>query len=737
MRQLGYLFLLCFFWTSALPAQSEADITGVVQDSLTGRPIADAAVSVLGTPVGAYTSREGEFSLTDLYQGSYRITISHIGYHSHTMQISTSRDIPTHLTVRLRPRRYQLPLVIVEENRDQPQAIEISRSELQESQAETLDEVLAHHPEISVSTQSSTGGTQVRIRGSDANQVLVLLDGVPLNDPMTGSVDLSQIPAGLVESVTIHTRGSSAEYGSGAFAGVVNIRTRSRPLERLLVKPGVGTPGRFGLSGDFSGKLSSWTYHLFAEHRDFRNDYTFTYQRPDGTTVHDTRQNADFRMQSLQAGITNSSDSSRFNLRTSYLRSQRGIPGRIYQWTPYARSNDRRFGISGSWQQQWNSLSLHVQSSYGQAVSSMQNHPPSDAPLQYRTVPAYSTEYDHHSFRNHLQMKHRTTDVLTLKGDLQHQRTGFDQQDTASAFAFASPIHATEQQYGAGFGANVHLPLPERDWQVNLQPMLRYSQIDVRSSSRAFSYPFRSYSLHLSFSWNGMIPGSIYTDVNRSFRIPTFGDLFYQDFRVSGNPDLRPEKGTEQSIGFRLSGGKWFSGTLNAEMFRKTVTDQIIWVTGSFGNFTPTNTDSRITGQSASFDWELPEERLFGQIFFERLVALDRTVNHAVRNKQLPFRPRYRAQLSLGSRLEWLEITYHHRYRGRQFITRSNTKALPPYDLGDLIISAKIDSRALSPFHITVGTRIDNLWDTAYQTMDRMPEPGRTFLISLTLGYTP
>ncbi len=735
MRQLGYLFFLWFVWISSLPAQSETNIIGVVRDSLTGQPIADAAVSVLGTPGGAYTNRQGEFSLADLYQGTYQIAISHIGYHSRTVRVSTSRDLPTYLTVPLRPRRYHLPPVIVEEKREEPQAIEISRSELQESQAETLDEVLAHHPEISMSTQSSTGGMQVRIRGSDANQVLVLLDGIPLNDPMTGSVDLSQIPAGLVESVTIHTRGSSAEYGSGAFAGVVNIRTRSRPLERLQIKPTIGTPGRLGLSGDFSGKLSSWTYNLFAEHRDVRNDYAFTYQRPDGTRVHDTRQNTDFRLQSLQAGIIRSTDSGRFNLRTNFLRSQRGIPGRIYQWTPYARANDRRFGAWGSWQQQWDTLSLDVQSSYGQATTRMHNSPPPDAPLRYRTVPAYSTKYEHHSLRNRLQLTHQTTDGLSLEGDLQHQRTGFDQEETASDYA--RPIHAAEQQYGAGFGGKLQLPLPAMDWQLKIQPMLRYSHIDVRSSSLAFSYPFRSYSVNLSLTWNRRISGAVYANSNRSFRIPTFGDLFYQDFRVSGNPDLRPERGSEHSMGFRLFGGEWFSGSLNGEVFRKTVTDQIIWVTGSFGNFTPTNTDSRITGQSVSFDWELPGERLFGQIFFERLVALDRTPNHALFNKQLPFRPRYRAQLSLGSRLEWLEITYHHRYRGRQFITRANTKALPPYDLGDLIISAEIDPRARSSFHITVGARIDNLWETSYQTMDRMPEPGRTFLISFTLGYTP
>jgi len=735
MRQLRYLFLYCIVFTASLSAQSVTNISGVVRDSLTGQPVADAAVTVAGTSTGAYTTARGAFSLTGLYQGTYQITVSHIGYQPRTVRVSTAGDMPVHLTVQLRSRRYQLPPVIVEADRAGSQVEQISRAEIRASQAQTLDEVLAHHPEVSVSTQSSTGGSQVRIRGSHANQVLVLLDGVPLNDPITGSVDLSQIPAGLVEHITIRTRGSSAEYGSGAFAGVVDIRTRSRPLKRLQIQPSIGTPGRTGVSGEFAGELSARTYNLFAEHRDFRNDYRYTYRRPDGTTVRDTRQNADFRMQSLQAGMTRSTGSGRVNVRANYLISQRGIPGRIYQWTPYARSDDRRFGLSGSWQQQWHALALHLQSSYGQATSDMQNIPPPDAPLKYRTVPPYSIGYTHHSLRNRLQITHQTADFLSLEGDVQYQRTGFEQRDTASDFA--GPIHATEKQYGTGFGGNIHLSLPRRGWRVALQPMVRYSHIDVQSSSQGFTYPFPSYSLHLSLSWDGLISGSVYADANRSFRIPTFGDLFYQAFRVSGNPDLRPEQGTEQSLGLRLSGDGRFSGSLNGEIFRKTVTDQIIWVTGSFGNFTPTNTDSRITGQSVSFDWELPGEWLFGDAYVEHLRALDRTPNHAVFDKQLPFRPQYRAQFSLGSRLDWLEITYYHRYRGQQFITRSNTKVLPAHDLGDLTFSVDIEPPPVLPFDITAGGRLENLWDVSYRTMDRMPEPGRTFLISITLSYQP
>src|SRR5690606_6681226 len=70
------------------------------------------------------------------------------------------------------------------------------------------------------------------LRGSGADAVLVLLDGVELNDPITGEADLSAVPADGMESVTVLVGARSAAYGPRAEAGVILIETRGDAADR-------------------------------------------------------------------------------------------------------------------------------------------------------------------------------------------------------------------------------------------------------------------------------------------------------------------------------------------------------------------------------------------------------------------------------------------------------------------------------------------------------------------------
>ena len=79
-----------------------------------------------------------------------------------------------------------------------------------------------------VDSQSGENNATISIHGSDANQVLVLMDGSRLNNPQTGEVDLSEIPFNEVEKVEVVRHGNTAVYGSGAYAGVVNFKTSQK-----------------------------------------------------------------------------------------------------------------------------------------------------------------------------------------------------------------------------------------------------------------------------------------------------------------------------------------------------------------------------------------------------------------------------------------------------------------------------------------------------------------------------
>lgn len=104
----------------------------------------------------------------------------------------------------------------------------IAGEDLENRQIRVLSDALRSVPSLALSSSGSVGGlTQIRIRGSEANQVLVVLDGIEVNDPSFGSeFDFSSLLAHEVERIEVLRGPQSALWGSDALAGVINIVTK-------------------------------------------------------------------------------------------------------------------------------------------------------------------------------------------------------------------------------------------------------------------------------------------------------------------------------------------------------------------------------------------------------------------------------------------------------------------------------------------------------------------------------
>ena len=103
----------------------------------------------------------------------------------------------------------------------------ISRQDILDRNAASVQDLLREVPGFSVSQQGSHGAvSQVRIRGAEANQVLVLINGIEVNDLAQGSeFDFSQISTNDIERIEIVRGPQSALWGSDAMAGVIHIIT--------------------------------------------------------------------------------------------------------------------------------------------------------------------------------------------------------------------------------------------------------------------------------------------------------------------------------------------------------------------------------------------------------------------------------------------------------------------------------------------------------------------------------
>ncbi|WP_299191550.1 TonB-dependent receptor [uncultured Erythrobacter sp.] len=101
----------------------------------------------------------------------------------------------------------------------------VSAEEMEQRQVRDVADVLRDVPGVAVS--SVAGQTQLRLRGSEANHVLVLVDGIEVSDPFSGEFDIGTLQAEIGSRVEVLRGPQSALYGSDAIGGVVAYDSRS------------------------------------------------------------------------------------------------------------------------------------------------------------------------------------------------------------------------------------------------------------------------------------------------------------------------------------------------------------------------------------------------------------------------------------------------------------------------------------------------------------------------------
>ncbi|WP_375392016.1 TonB-dependent receptor plug domain-containing protein [uncultured Sphingomonas sp.] len=163
----------------------------------------------------------------------------------------------------------------------------LDRDLIERRQTVVLSDLLATTPGVTVSRNGGIGGlTSVRIRGAEAEQTLVVIDGVRVNDPSSpgGGFDFANLLAASVDRVEVLRGPDSVPWGSAAIGGVVNIVTQ-RPTDALQLRAQAegGSDGTAFASAGVSGGTGALTGALTTGY--LRTDGVSAYARgtePDG-----------------------------------------------------------------------------------------------------------------------------------------------------------------------------------------------------------------------------------------------------------------------------------------------------------------------------------------------------------------------------------------------------------------------------------------------------------------------
>ena len=219
--------------TAQTPGAREGGIVrGEVHDPR-GAPIRGAVVGVPGTTLYTFTDAAGRYRLALLSAGEVHLRAAAIGYAPATAVVTLADTARADFTLALSPLELT-PLDLVSTKVPQfaePAAsvAQVTEEEIARRAINTVDDAV----DKAAGVQILNG--QINIRGSTGyvqglnSRVLLLVDGVPMNEGDRGGINWDLIPADQIERVEILKGAGSSLYGSAALGGVVNLTTRDVP----------------------------------------------------------------------------------------------------------------------------------------------------------------------------------------------------------------------------------------------------------------------------------------------------------------------------------------------------------------------------------------------------------------------------------------------------------------------------------------------------------------------------
>jgi len=543
----------------------------------------------------------------------------------------------------------------------------------------------------------------VGVRGSAAHQTLVALDGVVLPDPLGSGVDLSFLPAEFLDRIEILRGGASAQYGSGALGGVINLVSRK-----------VGGQGYWGRLS--AGSFGTWTGHvgttfeadsmgflLMASGLTTAGDYRFVDDRQTPYNPYDDRDVTRENNFARQAGLLikarrRFSNGAMLRLTQKFMLMARGVPGLMGFTASQAKESgwtellDLRASILAG------SLLLEGGANLFIAGRELQD------PLGELTGTKLDQSQELRVLETHLKALVPFGASHMVSSRLNWRWTGLDDD------GFANP----ERQCLA-IDASAQFKLAAETLEIN--PWLRLEHTSDAGWQLAPG---------LGLAYEIQAGLLVKSNLARAYRVPNFNELYMRGGFQVGNPDLVPEQGWTLDAGLEWRPSKSYRVSLAG--FYARYSQLIVFEPISNFRYKPLNTDGADIG-GIEFEASLrPLRWLNLAAHYTFLLPIDRSGKPNRDGNDLPGRPRHTAGLRLNGKWNrWLARAAVS-FVGANFINQANTKQLTYRFLLNLGLGVDAGSG------MTVMLEARNLLNNQIQDVRGLPLPGISFF--LTIGIT-
>ena len=437
-----------------------------------------------------------------------------------------------------------------------------------------ISSVLDNLPGIDIRAYSLIGGaTSLSLFGSSSQQVLVLLDGRPLNSPSLGVADLGSVPTDNLKKIEIVNGPISSLYGANALGGVVNFVTRS-PLD-------------FTERGAYyDASLLYGTYHTNRINlgTGIASNYFGVLVNANQENSAGYRTNDDCLKQGIGVKLGYHNLNNRAQLDFDVQTKENGLPGPkpvptsipLYGDSTassiYDRTADTSFYVRGDW-----NLALNPKFSFQLIPNFSKNR------TRFLWVDAYSVDtalyhdrYGAQTIGASLITNYQGSAGIRVNGGLDFKQDDFQ----ASSYLY-NELAGNYQ---------------DTTWQAKAQRLGIFGEANIVLAKYAILVPssrwdwnsdfgnFFSPGLGILFPLNSRI--RVRTHFGKAFRAPTFNDLYWPK---SGNLGIKPEHGDALQLGIDWNQNENTSFSLTG--FARKTRDLISWVPDTAGIWRPTNID--------------------------------------------------------------------------------------------------------------------------------------------------
>ena len=574
---------------------------------------------------------------------------------------------------------------------------------------------------------------EISIRGSSSEQVSVLIDGIPINNPLGGGANISSIPLSSIEKIETYRGGAPFSLGSQAIGGIINIKTLSPKKNGVDVSVSIGSFGYKKTGFSYCAnkkKISVITDFQYSEaDNDFKyvNDNSTNLIKEDDFT--ETRKNNYFKKFSAFAKLDYKvSDIYSFKTAVSGAYEKKGLSGVFYNASESAKLNNSDYLIQSSF----------IRKKFFSMPGSM------EFSFYYKN----NAEKFSDPNREIGWVKRDTNDKTKRFGASVSMNFYFAENSKSSLNAYYNKVKFSPDD---AYGNNQFLFQKRDEIKVSAEHLILLFSEKLSVSSGAMIERFEnqtnagkkyifaknpeelkknyfSKQLGLNYKINKKI--SLKSSAGSFYRIPNMFELFGDKGYTAGNSGLKPEKSFNIDAGavgvFKL---KKISVSAEIIGFYRSVKNLIQWLNYSTQIMFPDN-----IGKAELRGIESNINISYKSFYYKNSSTVLKTKNKekAVRdlNRSLPAKPEFDVFNELGFHDKKLGLKLYVQYN---FIGKSYKDLDNKFknDSSELLNAGATYSFKKSSLNI----EIKNLTDEMKQDVYGFPLPGISFYAKLNYGF--